>query len=261
MDAESADKVRGYYEGDFAVALFTADTGLYAIEREWLAKYFPAPPGRILDIACGSGRTTRPLADRGYEVHAVDISHRLLVEGRKRHPDLSFIQMDAKTLAFKDNLFDAVLFSVQGIDHLFPCDARLACLREIFRVLRPGGVFLMSTHNLIGEALQPILSARPRFKQALQLLRWQFNNPHLAQWYARYVDEGGEMFGYAAPPSWTRKQLEETGFLVRGVAGANWTADWDTTETKNGFLRSTFVYFAAEKPTEPQSTATVGRAR
>jgi ubiquinone/menaquinone biosynthesis C-methylase UbiE len=249
MDAETADKVRGYYEGDFAVTLFTAETGLYAIERAWLAKYFPPPPGAILDIACGAGRTTRPLADRGYEAHAVDISHRLLREGRKRHPDLSFIQMNAQKLGFKDNLFDAVLFSVQGIDHLVPCDARLECLREIFRVLRPGGVFLMSTHNLIGEALQPILRARPRYKQALQLLRWQLGNRHLAQWYARYVDEGGETLGYAAPPSWTRKQLERTGFLVRGVAGANWTPDWDIVETKNSFLRSTFVYFAAQKPT------------
>lgn len=244
----ASDAVRDYYEADFAVAQFTSETGLYPIESEWIAKYFPPAPATILDIACGAGRTSGPLAERGYLVHAVDLSLGLLVEGRKRFPDLSFAQMNAKDLAFRDGAFDAAIFSVQGLDHLFPLGARLACLHEVFRVLRPGGRFLMSTHNLIGEFIEPLLRRPASFEHPLRLARWQFGNSHLAHWYARYEDDGGAMLGYAAPPRWTRKQLTQTGFVVLAESGANWGPNGGVVESGHGFTRSTFVYFAAEKP-------------
>ncbi|MBY6240767.1 methyltransferase domain-containing protein [Methylosinus sp. Sm6] len=253
MDSDGLLESRAYYEADFAVATFSVDCGLYAIEKDWIARYFPAPPARVLDIACGSGRTTRPLADGGYDVHGLDISFPLLAEARRRSPGAPVAQMNAQALGFADAVFDAALFSVQGLDHLFPLAARLEGLAEIFRVLRPGGVLIMSTHNLIGEALAPVLCERPRLRHPLRLLGWQLGNRHLSQWYARYVDEGGAMLGYAAPPSHTKAQLEQTGFTVRAVTGANWTADWDTVETRNSFLRSTFVYFAAQKPAAASS--------
>ena len=48
---------------------------------------------------------------------------------------------------FKDNSFDFVLFSYNGVDYVDHADG-LAILREIRRLIRPGGYFCFSTHNL-----------------------------------------------------------------------------------------------------------------
>ena len=95
----------------------------------------PKPGMRILDIAAGTGSSSRPLADAGAEVISLDFSKGMLDAGRKRHPDLTFVQGDALALTFKENEFDATTISF-GLRNT--SDTSKA-LQESLRVLKSGG--------------------------------------------------------------------------------------------------------------------------
>ena len=95
----------------------------------------PKPGMRILDIAAGTGSSSRPLADAGAEVISLDFSKGMLDAGRKRHPDLTFVQGDALALTFKENEFDVTTISF-GLRNT--SDTNKA-LQESLRVLKSGG--------------------------------------------------------------------------------------------------------------------------
>ena len=95
----------------------------------------PKPGMRILDIAAGTGSSSRPLADAGADVIPLDFSKGMLEAGRNRHPDLAFMQGDALALSFQENEFDVTTISF-GLRNT--SDTSKA-LRESFRVLKSGG--------------------------------------------------------------------------------------------------------------------------
>ena len=90
---------------------------------------------KILDIAAGTGSSSRPLADAGAEVIPADFSQGMLDAGKKRHPDLHFTLADALNLPFKDDEFDVTTISF-GLRNTN--DVKKA-LQEALRVTKPGG--------------------------------------------------------------------------------------------------------------------------
>ena len=74
----------------------------------------PVEDKRILEVACGTGRFTVMLADRGADIVGMDISEAMLEQGRQKAREagvtdaLSFMQGDAGRLPFPDDHFDAV---------------------------------------------------------------------------------------------------------------------------------------------------------
>ena len=99
----------------------------------------PQPGERILDVAAGTGASAAPMAKAGALVTALDISHGMLEEGRKRHPDIEFVHGSAEELPFDDDSFDAVAISF-GLRNVQ--QPRVA-LSEFHRVLKPGGRLLI----------------------------------------------------------------------------------------------------------------------
>lgn len=95
----------------------------------------PKPGERVLDIAAGTGTSSAALAKSGAEVIALDFSVGMVEEGRKRHPDLTFVQGDAMKLPFADGEFDAVTISF-GLRNVQQPKVAIA---EMRRVLKPGG--------------------------------------------------------------------------------------------------------------------------
>lgn len=95
----------------------------------------PKPGERILDIAAGTGTSTAALAKYGAQCVALDISPGMIEEGRKRHPDLTFVQGDAEALPFPADSHDVltISFGLRNVQN-----PRVA-LAEMFRVLTPGG--------------------------------------------------------------------------------------------------------------------------
>ncbi len=95
----------------------------------------PRPGAKILDIAAGTGSSSRPLADKGADVICLDFSEGMLATGRNRNPDLTFIQGDALKMPFPDENFDITTISF-GLRNT---QDTAAALVEAHRVTKPGG--------------------------------------------------------------------------------------------------------------------------
>lgn len=108
-------------------------------DRHWRAETVaavePRPGQRILDLAAGTGTSSRPFADAGALVVPADLSEGMLTVGKQRQPDLAFVNADALALPFADGAFDAVTISF-GLRNVEDVATALAELR---RVTRPGG--------------------------------------------------------------------------------------------------------------------------
>lgn len=103
---------------------------------------------RLLDIGIGGGRTTKHLLEISNEYTGIDYSSAFVRIVHATYPQATVVQADARDLRmFGDSRFDFALFSYNGIDYISD-SGRLQALNEIHRVLRPGGYFMFSTHNL-----------------------------------------------------------------------------------------------------------------
>jgi SAM-dependent methyltransferase len=110
------------------------------------------PGSRVLDVGCGPGRHAYALAERGIEVHGVDISQRFVDLASDGAPaGTTFERADARALAF-DAEFDAAISLCQGAFGLTggpgaPLDGDGAVLAGMARALRPGGVLAVSAFS------------------------------------------------------------------------------------------------------------------
>jgi ubiquinone/menaquinone biosynthesis C-methylase UbiE len=113
-----------------------------------LVKYREAIAGKhVLDIGCGSGRTTAILKNLSNGYVGIDYSLDMIESCRKRFKGVRFLHGDVREMnEFKDEEFDYIIFSFNGLDSINHED-RLKGLREIYRVLKQDCLFVFSSHN------------------------------------------------------------------------------------------------------------------
>lgn len=123
--------------------------------RQAVSFFRASPPGRVLDVACGTGDFVCALvrASPGSEVTGLDFSEEMLRIARRRMPGASFVQGDALALPFEAEAFDAVTVGF-GLRNFVDIPKALS---EMARVLKPGGSLV------ILEATRP----EKRWKQKL----------------------------------------------------------------------------------------------
>lgn len=111
----------------------------------------------VLDVATGQGSAAAVAARRGADVTGLDFSPNQLAAGRKRHPDIAFVEGDAAAMPLADGSFDAVACNY-GVLHFPDTPAAVA---DAARVLKPGGRYAYSAWAMpqSGAALMMVFAA------------------------------------------------------------------------------------------------------
>jgi SAM-dependent methyltransferase len=97
----------------------------------------------LLEIGSGTGALLQVLRARRVDVRGVELNPRLIEEGRKHFGDLPIVNVSGIELPFDAASFDVVM-SFDVLEHIPDVDGHL---REVSRVLRPGGSYLIQTPN------------------------------------------------------------------------------------------------------------------
>jgi ubiquinone/menaquinone biosynthesis C-methylase UbiE len=113
------------------------------VSEEIIESYLQAFQGQdLLDVGCGPGNDTRVFVDKGLEVTGIDLSERLLRLAMKNVPQSSFLLMDMRRPALRDESFDG-LWVCSSFIHIPRGDAR-PTLREFARILKPNGLMFIN---------------------------------------------------------------------------------------------------------------------
>lgn len=110
-----------------------------------VAEGFLPKGGAILDIGCGAGSNVLYLAENGYRAHGVDLSPGAVAAARERAEKarltVDLREADALDLPFEGASLDGLVDN--GCFHTLPIARRSDYARETYRVLRPGGSFVL----------------------------------------------------------------------------------------------------------------------
>ncbi len=114
-------------------------------------KKFVFEKARILDLGCGNGRLLQIFPQINFDYFGLDSSEKMLEIAKGKYnnnPRVKFLLADfSQPLKFPDNYFD-VVFAIASFHHLPSRELRLRLLKEIWRVVKPGGYFVLTLWNL-----------------------------------------------------------------------------------------------------------------
>lgn len=104
---------------------------------------FKEVKGRVLDVGCGYGFATKTLAKERKDlmIYGIDRDKKRILEAKRHKEGVSFQVADAERIPFEDKYFSAVM-SLEVLEHV---DDPKKVLSEINRVLKPGGIFFLTT--------------------------------------------------------------------------------------------------------------------
>ena len=99
--------------------------------------------GRVLDVGCGDGFFTAQILQRFNlkNVYGLDISSKAVDLARLKHPEINFQQSALNHIPEETNSIDSITM-IEVIEHLVDIEGTL---KELFRVMKPGGILLITT--------------------------------------------------------------------------------------------------------------------
>jgi len=217
VDVDTLNKQ--FYERPDIAEAYSHDVSLWPEEQfifQFAAEHIR--DRNVPDIGCGGGRTTRTLRQETRYYVGLDYSEKMIELCRRTWPDLTFVHGDASDMhMFAADQFDFVLFSFNGIDCISH-NNRLKALREIYRVLKPGGVFAFSSHNRDDRRIVTAIDIRDfSIKNNLQYLRSYIRVRKLQERRKTYAILSDPIAGFGCLSYYIRKgdqvkQLTEAGF-------------------------------------------------
>jgi ubiquinone/menaquinone biosynthesis C-methylase UbiE len=180
--------------------------------RDVLLRQRP-PPARVLELGCGTGQLARELAARGYEVEAYDVSERMIQEARTTvgtaKVTLTVLPPRWTALPASPASFDAAVAS-SVFEYL---DDPASVLRELSRVLRPGGALAFSVPD-VGHPMRRVERFVAPIVRLAAVARVAARIPRVGPW-ARYLDVSKNRF---SEDEWC-VLARQAGFLPSPVEG------------------------------------------
>jgi len=160
---------------------------------------------RLLDVGCGTGHHLARYRRLGFEVVGVDGSADMLAHARAANPDVPLQRADLQNLPFSDASFDVVL-SIEVLRYL--PEPALA-LREMARVLRPGGIVVATAApllNLNGYWLVNRLACALPLRSLTRLRQFFVTSRSLRARFREAGFDGIEVHGvYLGPVNWVQR--------------------------------------------------------
>ena len=145
QDSNAVEKVYDAVAQEWAVA-FSGEHDQKPKDQEMLRRFAQeiGPRRPVWDFGCGPGNTAQYLKNLGVEISGLDLSAKMLEQARRLHPGIPFLKGDMLALEFAGHSIAGVV-AFYAIVH-FTQEQAEAALREVFRVLQPGGLFLFTFH-------------------------------------------------------------------------------------------------------------------
>jgi ubiquinone/menaquinone biosynthesis C-methylase UbiE len=116
----------------------SAHPGGFSATLEQLQHFDISKECKILEVGCGTGRTSCFLSSNGYDITAMDIQAPMLIKAKKRAETqklrINFVEADVCSLPFETDRFDVIL--AESVTNFADADKALS---EYYRVLKPGG--------------------------------------------------------------------------------------------------------------------------
>ena len=107
-------------------------------------------PRTVADLACGTGSATRILAERGYQVTAVDLSEDMLTEAMDKCSDLenlpTFVHQNLAELRLP-RAVDMAVCCLDSLDYILDPEDCAAAIWQTYRALNPGGIFIFDVNT------------------------------------------------------------------------------------------------------------------
>jgi ubiquinone/menaquinone biosynthesis C-methylase UbiE len=118
------------------------------------AKCHISPPGKILDVGCGTGYYCRIFHEMGFQPIGVDFSKTAIAKAQEKHPNLEFRVGDALNLPFDPSSFDIILSYGCSVVSTYEVSKIHEYVRHLMTFVKPGGwLLLIGGSNLSGRRL------------------------------------------------------------------------------------------------------------
>lgn len=192
--------------------------GLWVSEERIFQRVFQ-PEDSILELGCGAGRIALGLWELGYRrVLGTDYCKEMVEEARRINHVLEygvpFQPADATKLPFSEGQFDGAIFGFNGLMQIPGRANRQQAMREIARVIKPGGWFVFTGHDRDRHGRKSF------WREESKLWRKGLQHPQVQEFGDLFyeADAGYWMFIHAADSDEVRADLNAAGFRVDATA-------------------------------------------
>ncbi len=190
-----------------AIAPYFSDTRTFVWEDLKFFREYITEGDAILDIGCGNGRVYQLCENLQVAYTGIDQSGELIGIAKNKYPAAQFDVGEMTKLPYGDKTF-SVIICVATFNHLPDVETRLKALQEMKRVLKPGGVILMTNWNVLSENAQKYIDKG----------KWQIvdNNRQdvLVPWLIPEGKKLGDRYYHGYEVQELSRLFIETGFII-----------------------------------------------